>query len=243
MTDRPIIFSAPMIRALLDGRKTQTRRQVTQRNTLFDGRDARWTNWLHESAFKWADAWVDPGPSPAGNPGPYLKLPVIGLACDPEYPQEETVHRIYPRIQPGCRLWVREAHALVGTVDPGWLLYRADGYESECIRHGFTRPFPPETAVRWRPSIHMPRWASRLTLIVTDVRVQRLQDISEADAVAEGIDLPLKADQPPTMRFQSLWNSLHGPEAWDANPWVVALTFDVHRGNIDALTPRPEGCR
>ena len=90
----------------------------------------------------------------------------------------------------------------------------------------------------------MPRWASRLTLTVTDVRVQRLQDISEADAVAEGCDavLALTIKRPngahpgnPRECYCDLWNSLHGHGAWDANPWVVAVTFTVQRGNIDQL--------
>ena len=92
---------------------------------------------------------------------------------------------------------------------------------------------------RWRPSIHMPRSASRLTLTVTEVRVQRLQDISEEDARAEGIEgefLPWPQGY-WTYRpyFAELWNSLHGPDAWDANPWVVALSFTVQHGNIDQI--------
>jgi hypothetical protein len=95
----------------------------------------------------------------------------------------------------------------------------------------------------------MPRCASRITLTVTDVRVQRVQDISEEDAKAEGAMFhdgrPTchhgwrhdYSDVWPTARhsFCALWNSLHGPEAWDANPWVYALTFTVHHDNIDAM--------
>ncbi|MBB4312489.1 hypothetical protein [Roseospira marina] len=71
---------------------------------------------------------------------------------------------------PADRLWGREVFTLVGTVDPGWVLYRASGYEAECARHGFDTPYPPESAVKWRPSIHMPRWASRITMPVYRVR-------------------------------------------------------------------------
>lgn len=82
----------------------------------------------------------------------------------------------------------------------------------------------------------MPRWASRLTLIVTDVRVQRLQDISRGDAMGEGCPFQNMADgDDPREWFRALWNSLHGPDAWDANPWVCALTFTVHRCNIDQM--------
>ena len=102
-----------------------------------------------------------------------------------------------------------------------------------------------------RPSIHMPRWASRLTLTVTEVGVQRLQDISEADAVAEGCECDVDGWRdylfPSTQccgtareSYRTLWNSLHGPDAWDLNPWVAAYTFTVHRCNIDCL-PAPLG--
>ena len=205
MADKPITFSAPMVLALLDGRKSQTRRVLKPQPEA----DARFSGFERDGQALFVRGCF------------YGKLRVP--------------------YAPGDRLYVREAHAIVGSVDPGWLLYRADGYESECIRHGFTRPFPPESAVRWRPSIHMPRWASRLTLIVTDVRVQRLQEISETDARAEGA-IALGADESPdpdhrsfVWGFSTLWNSLHGPDAWDANPWVVALTFTVHRCNIDQM--------
>jgi uncharacterized protein YhfF len=94
---------------------------------------------------------------------------------------------------------------------------------------------------RLRPSIHMPRWASRLTLTVTEVRVQRLQEISEEDARDEGAGLLLHEHEywdgdPDCYRklFRVLWTAIHGPAAWDANPEVVALSFTVERRNIDA---------
>ncbi|WP_390264360.1 hypothetical protein [Halodurantibacterium flavum] len=134
---------------------------------------------------------------------------------------------------PGDRLWVREAWT--ARMTHGWtiadarsrmyqeeILYRADGHES---------------IDGWWPSIHMPREFSRLTLIVTDVRVQRLEEISRGDAMEEGCPHANMAEGPdPRSWFSSLWNSLHGPEAWKANPWVAALTFTVHRCNIDRLS-------
>jgi len=105
--------------------------------------------------------------------------------------------------------------------------------------------------------MHMPRWASRLTLTVRDVRVQRLQDISEADAQAEGCLMDPEPDEygglmPAEIAhdngigdvgwdsardwFANLWNTINGPDAWEANPWVAAISFDVHRGNIDEVT-------
>jgi hypothetical protein len=205
MADRPILFSAPMVQALIAGRKTQTRR--------------------------------------------VLKPPYGTM----EYCADRTWRPIYTKAFRGDRLWVREAVALVGTVDPQWVLYRADGYEAECARHGFDKPYPSEP--RWRPSIHMPRWASRLTLTVTEVRVQRLKDISEADAVAEGCIMDPEPDEygghmPAEIAhenggdigwdnardwFADLWESINGPDAWEANPWVVAISFTVQQGNIDAL--------
>lgn len=95
---------------------------------------------------------------------------------------------------------------------------------------------------RFRQGMHMPRWASRLTLTVSDVRVQRLQEISEVDARAEGVDGSCWDDWrdyggPSTYlpAYRTLWNSLHGPDAWDANPWVAAYSFRPRLGNIDKI--------
>ena len=239
MTDKPILFSGPMIRALLAGRKTQTRRLLTKNNTLFDG--GKWPNYLHENQFHWDRAWIDNGPSPAGNAGPYLKLPVInGAMVDGS--EDETVHRIYPKMQVRDRLWVRECIDKVS--EQGAVFYRADDDAEN--PHG-------SDGLGWRPSIHMPRWASRLTLIVTDVRVQRLKDISEADAVAEGVNPCMEsADCPngahgvccgcsdPIAAYATLWESLHGAESHKANPWVIATSFTVHHCNIDAANA-PKG--
>ena len=187
MTDKPIIFSAPMVRALLAGTKTQTRRVLKPlpRRTIF----------------------FDP------------KTAVLDQFQEPPY-------------APGDRLWVREAFSYeLLDVDrngfmPPW--YWADGNPES---GDFTRP---------KPSIHMPRWASRLTLLVTDVRVQRLREISEDDARAEGVCSTLtrfpdggSIGHPASWHFEQLWGQIHGPGAWDSNPWVCAITFDVQRGNID----------
>jgi hypothetical protein len=150
----------------------------------------------------------------------------------------------------GDRLWCREAHALV----PASAYRMSDGVDQTvspddrdraCIyREGFDRS---TGGLRWRSPIHMPRWASRLTLIVTDVRVQLVQDISEADALAEGLVEAYEGwatDREgrhwgPTARasYSILWNDLHGPDAWDRNDWVAALTFTAHRQNIDQMEP------
>ncbi len=218
MTDRPIIFSAPMVRALLDGRKTQTRR------VLGNSGPGRGRSNIFSAQIGWSDSYVlDPG--------------------NANWRERDTPYA------PGDRLWVREAFSYESLdVDrngfmPPW--YWADGNPES---GDFTRP---------KPSIHMPRWASRLTLLVTDVRVQRLQEISDDDARAEGIE-PLKSGRgyyDPTVShdqsrsivrfgqycslathaFSALWDSIHGPDAWDANPWVAAISFTVHRCNIDTM--------
>jgi hypothetical protein len=207
--ERPILFSAPMIRAILDGRKSQTRRAVKPQPELAQLLTASgWSAWHNER----------------GRP---LR---------------------YPYGQPGDRLWAREAwcgregHALHGCT--GTYFYRADGEHQQGKQVGFTYMLRER---RWRPSIYMPRWASRITLEVTGVRVERLQAISEADAIAEGIRLqPFHPDdgwplsQGFTWReedgrcalfpsacdaYRDLWESINGPGSWDANPFVWVVEF------------------
>lgn len=199
MPDKPIIFSAPMVRALLDGRKTQTRRLIKHRSIDLS---------ISPSAEDNHPVWIQ------------FRHPKSGpLTC---------VKRPYA---PGDRLYVREA--IDNASEPGDVFYRAD-YEAAHGNDG--------AGLGWRPSIHMPRWASRITLTVTEVRVQRLQEISAEDVQAEGAcELafipPTEADTEEARGiFRTLWNSLHGPDAWDANPWVSALSFTVERGNIDQLS-------
>lgn len=239
MADRPIIFSGPMVRALVEGRKTQTRRLLTPATSLFNG--TGWTALHKRQTWNWAGAWVDPGPSPAGNLGPYLKLP--WASGDGIF--EGTVHRVYPVWALGDRLWVREniLQTLASRSDPSgeWESYWTNEKFEYCAddpapvkRHlhpnRYNSPF-----MQLRPSIHMPRRASRLTLIVEEVRVQRLQDISEPDVWAEGLSINPGPPGYAQEEFAALWNSLHGPEAWDANPFVAALTFRVERANINTL--------
>jgi hypothetical protein len=210
MTDHPIIFSAPMVQALLAGRKTMTRRLA----------------WGKARRLAW-----QPKDQPAA-----------------QRPSD------WQRVKPGDWLWVKErlcSHGHFGfplsfgpQIRDGdrarvWS-YFADG-----------RPDPTGS----RPSIHCPRAFSRLTLIVTAAKIERLQDISNADAIAEGVQLRwLKsancAPRPHYFidagcsiehsggsareAFERLWDKLHGPESWDANPEVVALSFAVHKYNIEA---------
>ena len=204
MKERPILFSAPMVRAILEGRKTQTRRVVSDRNSQGN---------YKASCLHIEDAFTDPGPSPAGNPGPYLKAEVIG--------SRDITERLYPRFVPGDRLWVRETfHAF----PDGRIRYRCDPLFE--FSGTFDEP--------WTPSIFMPRSASRITLEVTGVRVERLQAISEEDAMAEGappiLVPPDGGSEPHVEGFRDLWGSINGPGSWDANPWVWVIEFRAAGG-------------
>ena len=226
MTDKPILFSAPMIRALLDGRKSMTRRVLKPiKGTTF--------------------ADLQRGPEHSSG---------IGFWATP--PREKLGE---PRYAVGDQLWVREAWQ--GLVEHD-ALKPSDIWPGSDIIYNADRPDAPWLS-RKRPGMFMPRWASRLTLTVTDVRVQRLQDISEQDAIAEGVCQMAEDSDHPVMweglsrkdrtgltvatygsnrkAFQHLWESINGPSAWEANPWVAAVSFDVHRCNIDAMhDPSPE---
>lgn len=217
MSDHPILFSSPMVRALLAGLKTQTRRIFKPQPPA----DARYTG-IHFSSDE-PDSFFFNSPS-----GPF-KVP--------------------KRFAEGDRLWVREAFTEVGSSDPGFFITRAD-YPECAARYGWdkTPATIEEAGGRWKPSIHMPRKLSRLTLTITEVRVQRLLDISEADAEAEGcVKLPAsgravmtKGDQYfgrtwPSCRawFHEVWDEINGPGTWAANPSIIALSFTVERKNID----------
>lgn len=208
MRERPILFSGPMVRAILAGTKTQTRRIV---------------QWRPSSP---ADVSATRQPDEAQ---PYTHIDGAWLATWREPAGTSHMPTVCPYGVPGDRLWVREAHALVD--GPCWSgLPRTAGPDGRwCYyREGFDRTEP-----RWRPSIHMPRWASRLTLRIESVRVERLRDITEADAIAEGVDPdphPLSAAAwggPHRLAFGRLWDAINGKRAsWHSNPWVWVVTFE-----------------
>lgn len=240
--ERPILFSAPMVRAILDGSKTQTRRVAKE----FSGRSE-------------LDAILKRFPNQNGCP--YGK--------------------------PGDRLWVRESWWQAGEWqstypedDVGaWfgsqrVVYSADGvppnepnkHYPKGLRNGAYSAADPHRIWRHRPSIHMPRWASRILLEVVAIRVERLQDISEEQAEAEGVHRAMRMwfatdDGGPSFTwpqhaFEHLWRKINGAESWEANPWVWAVDFKritppalstteadtAHRRPNPALgAPKPKG--
>ena len=216
MKERPIIFSAPMVRAILAGTKTQTRRVV--KGAPHD--------WAPVQPQVYSPTVIDRRGNEQPGPAAYGAGNADGecwIRC--------------PYGQPGTTLWVREAWARDD--EDGCLMYRADvgrEMDADAWEHGRIEGVP---RYRWRPSIHMPRWASRITLEITSVRVERLQDISEADAAAEGVTPKWEPGcsgrlmealggfsfRPAASAYADLWESLHGPGSWDANPWVWVVEF------------------
>lgn len=211
--ERPILFSGKMIQAILAGHKTQTRRLVT-------------VPWLGaRRALPYEPYWVDTDG----------KL----LACD-EYGDYHPAERWLSGYgDPGDQLWVRET----------WCLAHPDYHsEEEGLRKGrpvrdgrwchyaATDDVDMGDGLGWRPSIHMPRWASRISLEVTEVRIERLQEIGDNDAVAEGFGeergaVGQQVRPGPRERFAELWDQINGdrwPEraaAWESNPWVWVVSF------------------
>lgn len=194
MTERGMIFNSEMVRAILDGRKTQTRRIIKDCTV---GKD------------------------------PISKFIQIGKKFIGCYPEDvpELIRECCPYGVPGDRIWVRETWADAGASAPDLKLYRAN-YPAHVPSH--YENVPPASDIRWTPSIHMPRWASRITLEITRVRVERLNDISECDAKAEGAptECCVIGDK-HFLGFRSLWKSIYGDESWRSNPWVWVIEFKV----------------
>lgn len=203
MKERPILFSGPMVRAILEGRKTVTRRAVKGLQIPTEDKTTP-----HEG-LRW---------SALGQRHLRYGFNVFGST------EEECAHElarcgVCPFGKPGDRLWVRETFADIGCR----LTFRADLEDgAHC------------SVTRWTPSLHMPRWASRILLEITSVRVERLQDISEEQAIAEGPP-GLAFPAPPGSHwvtedgrrraFMRLWDDVNGAGAWDANPWVWVVEF------------------
>ncbi|EMA2496978.1 MULTISPECIES: hypothetical protein [Enterobacteriaceae] len=222
MSERGMIFNAEMVRALLDGRKTQTRRPIKWKQTRFTEIGER------EDGSKWP--WSEDAEH----------------ACDFWHP--------CPFGAVGDRIWVREAFRVHSrATDVATLVYKASERNSWTEQ---TRRVPvavcnkPATPEKWTPSLHMPRWASRILLEITGVRVERLNAISPEDAESEGLERtnftgfgdepglpsypepdvyfdPLKKQwkEYPPEAFAGLWESIYGEGSWKANPWVWVIEF------------------
>lgn len=224
--ERPILFSGPMVRAILDGRKTQTRRVLTIRHAKRLGLETCGDLLVTADGPQW-DGTFEGGRVPWC---PYGKL--------------------------GDRLWVRETwtellHTSPASDEPilcdgdkliehatrnpdgGWyydgkvIAYRATSNIEFCDGDGFTGDMADKSDMpRWRPSIHMPRWASRITLEITGVRCERLQSISRGDCMEEGCPFRnIAGETDPRQWYQDLWNSINGPDSWAANPFVWVIEF------------------
>lgn len=222
IVEKPILFSGPMVRAILEGRKTQTRRVVKFPKIVNDTSDLR-SAYPDGSGKGWV-FWTAPKSDTTGKMTKSL-YPEGGIPCP---------HPV------GSRLWVRETWQGPILDEEEHESYREDGPEAfqskeRCLYRASgdsledLSDWEDWEPLKWRPSIFMPRWACRLKLEVTEVRVERLQEISEADAIAEGVLSYCKPDREvnPVMEFAALWRSINGPDSWQANPWVWAYTFKV----------------
>ena len=222
--ERPILFSSEMVRAILEGRKTQTRRA------------------MKVQPFDWATEFVEapseklPG---TGKPGHWLFgnngfVSVRGCGRCP-----------YGSI--GDRLWVRETWQVDAPCDGTWddvVFYGCKGASLDFIPEKYKKPEHilykatwEDCVMSWRPSIHMPRWASRITLEIVNVRVERVQDISEEDAAAEGLEIDKDGfffvnvpgnkyfNKSAKSIYAELWNKIYGSGSWEANPWVWVIEF------------------
>ncbi|MDY3693196.1 MAG: ASCH domain-containing protein [Proteus mirabilis] len=194
MRERGIIFNAEMVRAILDGRKTQTRR-VMKVQPVLNG--DRWEVY---------SASVEKGNK---------SIPVTPWG---------SIENNCPFGKAGDRLWVRETFK-TGVCAESTIAYKATHKPSD-LEEGWYEE------IKWTPSIHMPRWASRITLEITDVRVERLQSISEADAKAEGFDNS-QSDatnsigwfEKPIRAFRRIWENIYGDDGWNNNHWVWVIEF------------------
>jgi hypothetical protein len=222
----PMLFSGPMIRALIENKKTQTRRILSRSNSTVDGSPwmkATWNELDFLTATVRTKRTIDAliyGSEDAAPEDIHLRVERKG---------EESFHRVRAKYEVGDRLWCRETFCLPDPNNRRIVCYRASGD-------------PVTNGEKWKPSIFMPRWACRLELEITGVRVQRLQDISEEDAIAEGMDGRYakfinekmvrvskgQCPRTPVEQYAALWDRINGKDpakAWAANCFVWAISF------------------
>jgi hypothetical protein len=233
MKERPILFSSAMVQAILDGSKTMTRRVVVPNSKT----QAEWLTPNILNAVKRFSASADGWWTMAV--GEYQEIEHCGHKMDGAH--IGSVRCPFGKI--GDRLWVREKFAPRTDVDPIAAPAKARHY---CLYEGTGDPYDDmnwhDFGGKWKPSIFMPRWASRITLEITDVRVERIQDISDDDCFAEGIDeteeynraehyasggSPLEGGSPEKCAFIGLWDKLNAKRGfgWNVNPWVWVIEF------------------
>ncbi|ECO3893915.1 hypothetical protein FX632_16760 [Salmonella enterica subsp. enterica] len=198
MSERGMIFNAEMVNAILSGRKTQTRRPIKWKQTRFTEIAERDDG----SLWPWAEDCERGGD--------------IWFAC--------------PYGEIGDHIWVRETFRVHSrATDVATLVYRAsvrNSWTEQTHRVPVAVCNKPATPEKWTPSIHMPRWASRITLEITDVRVERLNSISDSDASKEGCCIAdMESGDCLSDVFARLWTSIYGDDSWQANPWVWVIEF------------------
>lgn len=193
MADKPILFSGPMVRAILADEKTNTRRLYKLPRGM---------------------VWYD-----------QLGGEQQGWYCSEDHENNGWWHveEQRPPVAVGDVLWVREAHHISHT---NAVMYRADYFECDPFSADDCGEDCSMVGERWRPSIHMPRWASRITLKVTGVHIEKLQHMTRGDAMAEGCPFPNMAKGPnPLDWFRELWDGINGKGSWASNPWVWVYEF------------------
>ena len=201
MKERPILFSTSMVKAILEGRKTQTRRFVNPQPTFSENTGFHWKGYMYGIGSNYAETVSN----------------FVNTSC--------------PFGKVGDRLWVRESWYQKGTVGrsyPDDDEYQFFGHKQAAyVANGDA---PKDWTFRKRPSIHMPRWACRLVLEITNIRVELLNDITKDDAVAEG--MVADDDYCAEEYFSKLWNEINGwdKKGWNANPWVWVVEFKVIQG-------------
>ena len=217
-TERPILFNAEMVNAILAGRKTQTRRVVKPQPTTCN--DDRGGHWWPSNAVQSMVHIENELQDYDGNWGGLIET------CNP-----------FGEI--GDRLWVRETHALIPSTayrasDVQQVINPDDNETASIFKAGFSLS---QSGFKWKPSIHMPRWACRIVLEITKIRIERLQDITKEDAKAEGFDY---STHPSAIKmgyavgartnFRHTWEEIYGTTSWNQNPWVWVVEFKVVQG-------------
>ena len=211
MKEHPILFSTDMVKAILEGRKTMTRRVIKPQPT--------------DAGLEFATACE----------GEFSAWQDDGLNLDEHSEDGGPCQRICPYGQVGDRLWVRETFVLTNYQTP---VYRADFKDVNGYYWSSIASDPKD--VKWKPSIYMPRWASRINLEITEIRVERVQEIRGWDCISEGCPKIEASTGLARQWFTTLWDSLNAKRGygWESNPWVWVISFK----RTDEIPHNPIGC-